>query len=591
MPRLPDINAFGQRPVPVNRQGVAQQDTSAPGESMARLGQVLQQTADRLAEKTDTDNVFDGRRQVEAWTQTHVNGPKGALAKQGQAAVDAPNAVIEGYDAFVSGVKSKMTTNRQRAAFDQIALSRRVEIQQTLVRHAAGEKEKFERAQLNADLATSVERTVSLGTAGNSSAARAEIDSAGLRLQQHLAARGAPAEQISQALLEHSSRAHVATIDALVSRNQAGAARDYLAANAGAMRQEDQTRASAMLREGAARAAAQTFGDEVDKQGLDLNQALALARQRYSGDEETAAIAEVKVRFAERQTIAAAQQRDAANDAWKVIAAGGSRRQIKASTWNTLAGEEQRQIIDYEVARAQRAKLDAENREPDPSVYYGLRLMAAEDPVAFSKIDLMKSAPLLSKAHEARLIELQAGISKSDAKAMESQRTVAMTLKLLKSEIAAAGIDVTPRDGEPRKVAEQRAMFFGAISEALEDATKTKGSPLSEAEARRIGLNMLREGIEQGTGFSKDTWYTPWNWVPNKKRGYQIAKDPSIKASASFIVSPFDDIPQERRDALVKALYPNGAPRTPYGGLALTDADKRKIEAAYTRAVNAGYYK
>ena len=132
-------------------------------------------------------------------------------------------------------------------------------------------------------------------------------------------------------------------------------------------------------------------------------------------------------------------------------------------------------------------------------------------------------APYMSKGQMEGLIDIQGGINKSDVKAMESQRVIKNAIGLIKADVAAAGIDLTPKEGTPQ--AKQTQQFMGAMTQALDQATKEKSRPLTDEEAKRIGMSMLRQGFEQGKLF------------PSKKRGYEISTDPNVKPGVNFIIA------------------------------------------------------
>ena len=203
-------------------------------------------------------------------------------------------------------------------------------------------------------------------------------------------------------------------------------------------------------------------------------------------------------------------------------------------------------------------------------------MMSVDDPVAFSKLDLRKSAPLLGKPQLNHLVEVQAGISKGDAKAMETSRVVKSTLGAIKYEIAAIGIDMTPKEGSPE--AAETNKFMGTLTMALDQATKVKGAPLNEKEAKAVGMSMVRVGVEQGSGFL--------GMFKNKKKGYQIATDPGIAPGTSFVAKEFSDIPVDVRNQLATEYREANK----LGSKPLTSEQELAIERMYTRGVEKGRF-
>jgi hypothetical protein len=222
--------------------------------------------------------------------------------------------------------------------------------------------------------------------------------------------------------------------------------------------------------------------------------------------------------------------------------------------------------------------------QTDSEVYYKYREMARDDPSDFAKLDLMKVRDKLSGADWERLVSLQASISKADAKAMQSQKILKSTLGMIKAEVAAIGIDLTPKEGT--KAAKETATFINALTRSLDEATTEKGAPLTSEESRRIGMNMLREGYQQGSGI--------FGFFTTKKRGYDIATDPRIKPGTSYIVAPYSEIPlQIRNDLLTTYLSRAGIKleSTQYGNFKVSDEIKLEIERAYTKGVQQGRFR
>lgn len=150
---------------------------------------------------------------------------------------------------------------------------------------------------------------------------------------------------------KHLTNLHSQVIQNLAANNPSRA-REYFAANKSEIAGSSYNTIESMLKEGSLRETAQMFADGVQQRKLSLEDAIAEARGKYSGDEEVATVAEVKTRFAEADAVMQRGQQQAANDAWKVVAGGGGRKQIPLPIWNGLTGQDQRSILDYLSAKA-----------------------------------------------------------------------------------------------------------------------------------------------------------------------------------------------------------------------------------------------
>lgn len=537
----------------------------------SRFGRVAGQIAEERQREDDAAAVFAARRQLDDWERTAMFDPqKGAANRLGQAAFSVPADLERGFDEVAGKVAETLTTDRQRRAFDELKTSRRAQVLDWAEKHASRERGVYETGQFKADLDSMAERAVLFPDR-----AEAELGLARQRIVGFMRSKGRSTEEIEQAVKEQASRTHDFVLRSMVNAGNAEQASEYLKKNRGDMTAEAVLRAENGLKETTARIRAQGFADEVFARGLSAEEAIKEARSKFTGVEEDAAVQELKVRFTEAETIKARDQKAASDAAWKVLANGGGRKGIAPELWNRLGGEEQRQIKDWLDAKWRQAQADA-NRDTvdDREVYYRLRTMATEDPATFSGLDLMKYEPYLTKQSFSRLTEVQAGISKNDAKAMEINRVVSSTVKNLKGEIAAAGLDTSPKEGS--KQAKEFAMFMNQLTMALDDAGRQKGSPLTSMEARQIGMSMLREGIEQGSGV--------FGFFQTKKRGYQIAAEGD--PAKTYVTTRYGDIPADIRKAL-EAELPHQ-----YGGIYGRAAEReQQVERMYQRGLEQGRFR
>jgi hypothetical protein len=563
MATLPDVQSLGARPVPQARRAISTFEGGQVGRAVESASKVVGEFADRIQREEDVQAVFEARRQLDAWERDNVFDPeKGAITKRGRDAFDLPKVLPEAFDQFSQQVGSTLQTPRQKQAFTELALSRRAQIGSWADGHAIKQRDVFSEGQYQADLKAFADRAVLY--ADDPAKVATELALQNQRTVGYLRGKGQSEELIGEAVKENTSRVHTSVIASMLDGGNASAAQAYLTKNAASMGAEDVQRVRNSLKEGLAREKSQAFADEMGDRPL--AEAIAEARQRFTGLEEDAAVQAVKLRAVEREAIKSQAQKENADSAWKVITAGGSKRQIPIGTWNALSGDEQRQINDYTEAKWRRAKADADGkRETDMSAYYGLRLMAAEQPEVFAKIDLMKSQPYLRDGDLKQLIDLQGSLNRGDLKAMESQRTVKRTLDLVKGEVAAAGIDLTPKEGTNK--AKDTAAFLGSVTRALDEATAAKGRALTDDEARRIGMGLLREGFVQGSGIFFD----------DKKRGYQVTE----QERGRFVAVEYAKIPPDIRAEIEADLAQAGVKKI----------DKARVEQVYQRALDAGRVK
>lgn len=324
---------------------------------------------------------------------------------------------------------------------------------------------------------------------------------------------------------------------------------------------------------------AQAFGDEVMSKRMSLEEALAEARKRFDGKDEEMALQEVKTRFTEQEVIQARSAKAVEKQGWSILMAKGSMSAIPPALMTTLreqAPEAERQMRDWLDAKRRQAKAEAEGvSDPDEfGRYYTYRRMAMENPQQFADLDLTKAQPYVSKAQLNHLVEIQGGINRNDAKAMELNRQVKIAVNSAKSAILAGGLDMTPKEGTP--AATEFNNFMGAVTMKITDAQRAaEGKPLPPEKLKEIAMDLVREKYEQGTGFA-GIWRT-------KRKGYQILNDPNSK-DKHFIDVPYDEIPKD-----IRAELEADTPRKRVGR-GTTEIDKDAVERAYQKGKEEGRF-
>ena len=168
--------------------------------------------------------------------------------------------------------------------------------------------------------------------------------------------------------------------------------------------------------------------------------------------------------------------------------------------------------------------------EGDPAVYYRLRQQAGQDPLNFSRADLMAERDKLSPQQWDHLVELQAGILKNDLKLMASEKIKQDTVQALSAEIAAAGIDMKA-DPKHKSAAEKTAAFSASLVSAMDDEERRLGRALNLEEGKAVARAMLKTVVTSEGWF--DTKAPAW-----KAMGYQ-----------------YQDIPDKSRSEIIKQFH------------------------------------
>lgn len=593
MPRVPTYDSFQSAPSTLPQVQLRSPDM--PDVAGAQLQQESQglmrasDTASRIAQDAQAEaNRPLVQNAVAAATKARTDLQMQALQLRGQAALakqdgkGLPERFTEDFDKQTQGIADGLGNDEQKRQFAAASEQLRTQMYGTLTAHMVDQQQVFRKESY----AASNEAFQNQGALlwGDPAMRAQSTEAIRNNVDAEAKASGWDATTRDAELVKQLSPMHVGIVKGMLQAGQGEQARAYVTENSASMTLQARAMAQDMTKGAASLERAQAFADEVTGKGLPQADALALARQRFSGEDEERAVAEVRQRFAENEAARVQNTNLIGRQAWSVLMDKGSMSAIPPdlmAALRTAAPEEERQMRDWLDTKSRREKMEAEGKKADEGfdTYYGLRRMAMDNPQQFADLDLRKSAPYISRPMLESLTDLQGGIARGDAKAMESQRVLKSTLSMIKADVASIGIDLTPKEGTP--AAKQTAQFMGALTQSLDQATAAKGAPLTQEEAKRIGAGLLREGIEQGSGI----WGSSWGQT--KKRGYEIATDPNIAPGKSFVAANYDDIPAATRDQLVAAYRA----KKNIGTRILTAQQKADIEIAYTKGIQTGQIK
>jgi hypothetical protein len=566
----------------------------ALGAAMINSGSAVIKIAERIQDTIDEANT----KKFDNSTAEYIRKKQtDYLFTKGQDAINGYKAVDDDLTRYVASQMDGLENDMQRKMYGQVAERRLQAARASMNQHQLKELQQWNltesKDRVSNLMMDAIDNAPSYKVRGGIYDERKlamEIEVGNIaRLQGIVDREGnvdTKSEQYKSLMREANTALHTKVLSSAINNDQLDFARDYLKKFRPEISPDQLNQIDKALDVGTFEAKTQGFAEKFwISSKNDLAGAISMARDMLSGKEEDAVVLRLKSFAQEQQAIKELQNKKIGNEAWGYVLQG---KRIPTTLQTQLLEtnpEELRQINDWIDTKRRQAKSESEQgANYGLDQYYGLRRMAMDDPAAFTALDLRKFAPYMSKGQMEGLIDIQGGINKNDVKAMESSRVIKQTLTLIKSEVAAAGIDMTPKEGTPQ--AQKTQQFMGALTQALDQATKEKGKPLTDDEAKRIGMSMLREGIEQGSGF--------FGFFQSKKRGYEIATDANIKPGANFIVKKYDDIPVNVRQELLRdyvGLNPTALKRDSSGKYIMTNDAIAAIERAYTRGVNQGKFK
>jgi hypothetical protein len=543
MPSVPRYDApqVAERALP----GTAQTSVAssamfgAQGEALKQTGIGIQKAGGEAAEiigkmqdRENADAVFRAETALKSDYLSYDADVK--TNRQGTFAKDVTVDTEKWWQDATQKHGGNLQNDAQRHLFEKRTASLRASALDHVSNFEATQRERAHNDSWAANKVGTINIAVTNPTLENVASATAEIK----RLNRYQAARiGATGEVVNALDLKDLTQLHSQVISNLATSNPA-AATAYFAEHKGEMAGSSYDSVDKLLKTGNTRALSQTFADDVMARGMTEQDAVAAAREKLHGDDETHAVIEIKTRFAERSNARERTQRDAADAAYGIYAKTGRLSAIPANVMSQLDGR----VL---LALKKDAQHAAEGTAPktDWEKYYALRRQALDDPAAFARRDLRQDFGYLGRGEREGLIDLQTKTSKP-----EELREV----QTLDTQI---GATIRPLGLKPAEA----AMAENAIRAAIDVEQKSGNAKLKPADRQKVIDRMLIEGeVLSGSIWKND---------PNK-RMYEVTPAERARFKAT--------IPKNYMPQIVEALRAKGRPITDDNIIDLYNQTKRR---------------
>jgi len=200
-------------------------------------------------------------------------------------------------------------------------------------------------------------------------------------------------------------------------------------------------------------------------------------------------------------------------------------------------GKIQQTSLDEMLKHNAKGDYDPTPTSENQKSYYQLMGQAASDPSSFADRDLGDVYGQIPFHQYQQLVNVQAGISKKDAREADRQQSLNHAMTLMTPDLNAAGI---VDDKKNKSKAELYAEFQGRMVESMaRERDANGGKRLTDDQVKDIGRQLLITGRIQGSGFFKDDLST-------------VSHAQSSGTMDKFYV-PFGDIPQTRKSYMTGA--------------------------------------
>lgn len=491
MPRIPDAQSLGARPVPNSRRPIV---SDRSGEILAEgIGQAGQSLSKYAAVQQEKEDQFTYARARSALLQADV-----AIRRELEDDLDygthesryreAMKKALEGASGLISSPRDKATFSLD----SQLAVERGTS-------EILNNARRLERDANKATLLETLDRNRNLGLQARDEGTRATFLTttsemiAGARQNGTLTAT--EAEQLRQNETKNYAEGYIATLDP-------AAQVEYLSGRGNLAEYIDPDRRAVMLR-----------------------QATQLAKNQALAEEN------------EARTRAERAQDLAADQAYKLYAAGTPVKDIPRNVWNAMDGRAQLSLLKEEESN-----LRGDEVKTDWARYLELKELYASDPAAFRQVRLVNEFAALAPAQRKELIDLQ-------TKSAEGNDDLDAATLTQQVSAATAGWE-----------SDKKGPFEVVVQNKVNALALEKGRKLNFEERQQVIDTMLIEG----------SFDRPW-WPDRTKSFYEF----SPEEQRGFTPEDYDQIPPADKIEIGDELRRKGLPADPAAIAARWQAKQR----------------
>lgn len=226
MPKIPNRENFGPRPIPRASNLIPSFQPSQTGNALREISADIRQYANDLQRREDEANIFEARRRLNEWEQSYIYDPeKGAVTRQGKNAFGLTDEVPKSFDQASHEIYKSLKSDRQRELFTEMAESRREHWNQWASTYELKNRESYLDEQYEADVSSLKDRISFYSR--DDDVVNTESSLLRARVENHLKARGKDGNVISQEIQSHLSTAHAKAIDGLLADDDYTTAQVY----------------------------------------------------------------------------------------------------------------------------------------------------------------------------------------------------------------------------------------------------------------------------------------------------------------------------------------------------------------------------
>lgn len=541
----PDVQATGGLPLAANAQAFG----AGVGQALEQGGEVASKIHYDAVQKFNTISTLDAHNHLQDIVQGLVFDPKTGILNQ-NLGKDAPAGVDKTYsdfDAATSKISDGLANDQQKVQFERLALNSRHQLQMHLssyeTKQVNGYADSVAQATVkNAATAASQNAIMAANdpTAATPEARLAAINrSAGESIEMGTAAitdnfrrqyptAGPSDPRLQEQVQAYQSAAHYGVVSALLAQDKDQDAKAYYEANKGALQGTQRDDAALKVEAGSTAGEAVRRANALvyDKDGKprDLDAILT----DIHGDEQLQANPKLLDQTTARAMRLVSQADDAQRekdksdfkDAYTLMQAQGFDSPAVQSKVATMSPERQEQLRSYD-----RRQTRGEPTDPRVSAQteYQMRRLAAENPEAFKKVDLLPlmAGGQLSPGAFGTISNQQLEMQNAGPQRPKPSLVDPIADKYLADVGMDPGVTYKQNPEGYKKV----GAFRDALNQELEARQTAMGGKALQPDDIRKALASVTQPVAEHSGreaFSPSTW---WGGRDQTKPLYQHVQD------------------------------------------------------------------
>ncbi len=506
-----------------------------PSAAGQRVGGALMDYAVREKQKADETVIDDLAAQTTKMKNELFN--EVLVKKQGKNAIGAVDEYLEKYEQNTDKIAEGAMNDAQRARYKRISTQVKSDLDGNLQRHMTVETMKYEDETAKNFIETHREDAIINYTVPG------KVQESVMLQEDRIRRRGEDLGKDPEVIEDDVKRAQSKTYAGVIGRMLAND-QDILAENtykaakkAGQIHGEDAVALDKAVEEGSMRAKTQRITDQLMDKTDTMSDALTQIRTMdEKGQISPKERDELTRRVRESYSLEEVAKRDVEEKLFREVWNNVETTMEKPDpvTWTKLSPTQQTAVEE----RIKKLKA-GEPIATDRNKYYYLEQLAASDPQAFMKIDLLgEYGANLGNGDFEKFSTLQAGLRKGDESAKSTLDGIRNDTAIVNDALSQAGFDASPKPGS--KDATQVAQFRSMVDNEVAVISRQTGKKPTNQEIQQVVDRLMVKGI------------TDRGWIFNdRKRVFEL--DPG--ETLDFDI---DDISKVDRAEIEQALTIEG---------------------------------